>query len=65
LVELPVEEAAPVIAELARRGIFVRSFPSPTYGLGKYLRVTVGSTADNDTFVMELEDILSEMRSAA
>jgi histidinol-phosphate aminotransferase len=59
LVELPAKEAKPVIDELARRGIFVRSFPQPDYGLHTYLRVTVGSTDDNDAFVNELNDILT------
>lgn len=65
LVRLPVDEAKPVIDELANRGIIVRNFPDHAYGLHQYLRVTVGTTADNDAFVSGLEDILSGMRSQA
>ncbi len=65
LVRLPVERARPVIEELANRGIFVRSFPSPGLGLEQYLRVTVGTMEENDIFVTELESVLEAARGTS
>ncbi len=65
LVKLPGERAEPIIQELAVRGIFVRSFPSPVYGLDRYLRVTVGSTEDNELFITELADIVANLEARA
>jgi histidinol-phosphate aminotransferase len=61
LVRLPLDDAGPVVKELARRGIFVRYFPSPELGLRDCLRVTVGSPEENAAFVHELADILASL----
>ncbi len=58
LVKLPVEDGGPVVAELANRGVFVRHFGRPDMGLIPYLRVSIGTTEENDIFANELEDIL-------
>ncbi len=63
LMRLPVDDAKPVVGELARRGIFVRDFPGASSGLRRYLRVTVGASEDNEVFLNELETILASMRS--
>jgi histidinol-phosphate aminotransferase len=60
LVKLPVPDAAPVVKELANRGILVRSFPNPALGLTDCLRVTIGTTEENEIFLSELTDILSK-----
>ena len=54
LVRLPVPNAKPVVEELARRGIFVRRI-----ALADYLRVTVGSSEENQIFLAELRSILA------
>jgi histidinol-phosphate aminotransferase len=59
LVRLPVADAAPVVQELARRGILVRHFGRPELGIQDCLRVTVGTTEENELFSSELSDILS------
>lgn len=59
LVRLPMENAEPVVQELAKRGIHLRYFSSPAYGLVNYIRVTVGSTEENEIFLHELADILA------
>ena len=48
LVELPVEDAGPVVAELAERGILVRHFANPALGLASCLRVTIGFPEENE-----------------
>jgi len=58
LVRLPVVDAAPVVAELARRGVFVRHFPRPDLGIADCLRVTVGTPRENQIFLAELADVL-------
>ena len=63
LVRLPFEDALPVVSELATRGVFVRSFPSPSLGLRNCLRVTVGLPEENRIFVDELTDILAKARN--
>lgn len=55
LVRLPREGAA-VVAELADRGVFVRSFGRPE--LRDCLRVTVGTPEENAVFVQELTEVL-------
>jgi histidinol-phosphate aminotransferase len=60
LVELPVEDAGPVVAELGERGILVRHFGNPALGLGTCLRVTIGAPEENETFLRELGDILGD-----
>jgi histidinol-phosphate aminotransferase len=58
LVKLPVEDAAPVVAALAERGILVRSFPNPSLGIRDCLRVTIGTQEEIEVFLNELEGIL-------
>jgi histidinol-phosphate aminotransferase len=58
LVKLPVDDGAPVVAELAERGILVRHFANPALGIGDCLRVTIGTTDENERFLRELADIL-------
>jgi len=58
LVELPVENAGPVVAQLAERGILVRHFSNPALGLGTCLRVTIGAPEENERFLRELATIL-------
>jgi histidinol-phosphate aminotransferase len=58
LVHLPVEDAGPVVKELADRGIFVRYFGQPSLGLRQCLRISVGTTEENEIFLRELADIL-------
>lgn len=60
LVELPVENGAFVVAELANRGILVRHFSNPQLGLQTCLRVTIGTTEENERFLRELADILGD-----
>ncbi len=60
LVKLPVEDAGPVVAELGRRGVFVRHFGRPSLGLRPYLRVSLGTPEENAIFADELADILGE-----
>ncbi len=60
LVRLPVENAAPVIAKLAQRGILVRSFANPVLGIQDCLRVTVSTPDENEIFLHNLEEILGE-----
>ena len=60
LVKLPVPEAAPVVAELAQRGVFVRHFGRPSLGLLPYLRVSLGTPEENAIFADDLETILRE-----
>ncbi|CAN5890549.1 histidinol-phosphate transaminase [soil metagenome] len=62
LVRLPVDDAGPLVAELARRGVFVRHFARPELGLRDCLRVTVGLPEENQVFVEELSDILASQR---
>ncbi|CAA9561365.1 MAG: hypothetical protein AVDCRST_MAG59-2638 [uncultured Thermomicrobiales bacterium] len=60
LVRLPVDNAGPIVAELGRRGVFVRHFGRPDLGLRPYLRVSVGTPEENAIFAAELEAILGE-----
>lgn len=60
LVELPVDDAGPVVEELANRGILVRHFANPALGLGACLRVTIGAPDENERFLRELADILGD-----
>ena len=60
LVKLPVEDGGPVVAELANRRILVRHFANPTLGIGDCLRVTIGTTDENERFLGELADILGD-----
>ena len=49
-------EAAPVYAELKKRGIIVRTLAN--YNLPNHLRVTIGQTDENKKFVTTLEQVL-------
>jgi histidinol-phosphate aminotransferase len=64
LVRLPVQDAGPIVRDLAQRGILVRHFGRPELGIPDCLRVTVGTTEENELFLAALADILAE-RSAA
>ncbi|MEA2585665.1 MAG: histidinol-phosphate aminotransferase [Thermomicrobiales bacterium] len=65
LVRLPVEDAAPVVKELARRGILVRHFGKPELGIRDCLRVTIGTTEENELFLAALANILAEGGAAS
>ncbi len=58
LVRLPVADAGPVVRELANRGVYVRHFGNPAFGLVDCLRVSIGLPEDNEIFLNELESIL-------
>lgn len=60
LVRIPVVSAAPVVRELANRGVFVRHFSNPAFGIADCIRVSVGTPEDNAIFASELEAILSQ-----
>jgi histidinol-phosphate aminotransferase len=60
LARLPVENAGPVVTELARRGILVRHFGNPALGLTDCLRVSVGTTEENEAFIIALASILAD-----
>ena len=63
LVRLPVEDAAPIVRELGRRGVHVRHFGNPAFGIGHCLRVSIGTPDDNAIFAAELEAILGEAKA--
>ncbi len=65
LVRLPVADAGPVQRELAMRGIYVRHFGNPAFGMGDCLRVSIGTTEENEAFLGELEAILGARERAA
>lgn len=58
LAKLPVEDASPVVAKLAERGILVRNFPNPSLGIRDCMRVTVGTQEEIEVFLDEFEDVL-------
>jgi histidinol-phosphate aminotransferase len=60
LVRLPVEDAGPVVRELANRGVYVRHFANPAFSIADCLRVSVGTPEDNEIFASELEAILRD-----
>lgn len=63
LIKLPVA-AAPVVQQLAERGILVRSFPNPALGLSDAIRPSIGTTEENEIFLNALAEILAEGASA-
>jgi histidinol-phosphate aminotransferase len=65
LVRLPVPDAGPVVRELANRGVYVRHFGNPAFGIGDCLRVSIGTTEDNEIFLTELEALLTTRERAA
>ena len=65
LVRLPVDDADPVIRELAHRGVYVRHFRNPAFGIADCLRVSVGTPEDNAIFADELQSVLRAQEQAA
>jgi histidinol-phosphate aminotransferase len=63
LVRLPVADGLPVVHELARRGVHVRHFGNPAFGIQDCLRVSVGTPDDNAIFADELEAVLASSGS--
>ena len=63
LVRLPLADAAPVMAALRERGVFVRHFAQPSHGIADCLRVTVGTPEENEIFLNELGDILRKQEA--
>ena len=63
LLSLPVEDAGPIREELAARGIHVRHFGNPAYGLLDCLRVSIGTAEENMLFADELDRIMRERRA--
>jgi histidinol-phosphate aminotransferase len=61
LVRLPVPSAAPIVARLANRGVFVRYFGRPELGLLDCLRVSTGTPEENMVLLDELTAALDEM----
>ncbi|CAN5475066.1 histidinol-phosphate transaminase [soil metagenome] len=64
LIKLPVPNAGPVVKELANRGILVRHFANPAYGLIDCIRPSVGTTEENEILLGALAEILAEGASA-
>jgi histidinol-phosphate aminotransferase len=58
LVRLPVDDAGPIVRHLASRGVYVRHFGNPAFGIPNCLRVSIGTTDDNVDFADELEAAL-------
>jgi histidinol-phosphate aminotransferase len=65
LVRLPVEDAGPAIRELAQRGVYVRHFRNPAFGIADCLRVSIGTPEDNAIFADELESVLRAQEHGA
>jgi histidinol-phosphate aminotransferase len=65
LVRLPVTDAGPIVRELATRGVYVRHFGNPAFGIRDCLRVSIGTPQDNAIFADELESILRAQEQAA
>jgi histidinol-phosphate aminotransferase len=65
LVRLPTPDAAPVVRELANRGVFVRHFGNSAFGIVDCLRVSIGTPEDNAIFAEQLEAILATQERAA
>lgn len=55
LVKVP-GEGGPIVRELARRGIMIRSFPHAA--LRNYIRISIGTTEEHEVLLTELADIL-------
>ena len=58
LIKLPVEDAGPIVTELANRGIFVRYFGADPV-LKNCIRPSIGNTEENEILLNELADILA------
>jgi len=59
-VSFKVPKAADVFQRLLRQGVIVR--PIASYGMPEYLRVTVGTEAENTRFLGALEAVLTDLR---
>jgi len=59
-VSFKVPRAAEVFQRLLRQGVIVR--PIAGYGMPEYLRVTVGTEAENSRFLAALEAVLTDLR---
>lgn len=59
-VSFKVPRAAEVFQRLLRQGVIVR--PIAGYGMPEYLRVTVGTEAENARFLAALETVLKDLR---
>ncbi len=64
LVQLPMEDASPVVGALAANNVFVRHFPSPALGLRDCLRVSIGTAKENELFLALLNAELERKRGA-
>jgi histidinol-phosphate/aromatic aminotransferase/cobyric acid decarboxylase-like protein len=51
--------------ELGNRGVYVRHFANLAFGIGDCLRVSIGTTEENEIFANELEAILERRERAA
>lgn len=60
LVRLPVENAGGVVDEMGKRGVLVRHFARPELGIADCLRVTIGTTEENEIFLTTLQQVLDE-----
>jgi histidinol-phosphate aminotransferase len=60
LVRLPVENAEPVVQGLAQKGVLVRHFGRPELGIRDCLRVTIGTTEENEFFLNMLQETLAD-----
>jgi histidinol-phosphate aminotransferase len=65
LVRLPVDDARPIVRHLASRGVYVRHFGNPAFGIADCLRVSIGTTDDNVIFADELESALEARENVA
>lgn len=60
LVRLPVENAEPIVHDLALKGVLVRHFGRPELGIRDCLRVTIGTTEENEIFLNTLQATLAD-----
>lgn len=65
LVRLPIHNAEPIVQALARRGVLVRHFGRPELGIQDCLRVTIGTTDENEIFLSTLTEVLAEQGASA
>lgn len=59
LVRLPVENAEGIVHDMADRGVLVRHFGRPELGIQDCLRVTVGTTEENEIFLQTLQEVMT------
>jgi histidinol-phosphate aminotransferase len=60
LFRLPVADSTSVLDALARHDIFIRRYGTPGWRLEDCLRVSIGTTAENDAFLAALSAVLQE-----